>query len=275
MIALSTGSLFTYGIARVARLTASAGFDGLEIMVDDRWDTRDPAYLAEVSRGAAIPILSLHAPFRPGIEGWAGDEVDRLTRTVDLARQVGARTVVAHPPVRYRWLALRYPPFINLSAVTPLPRRTRYRRWLLTELEALRAGTGVTVAVENMPGHRLGPGLIDLFDLNEIGDLARFPALTFDTAHIATWGVDLEKAYQAVADRVVHVHLSNYNGRQHRLPHDGRLDLGDFLALLRRRGFAGVIVVELEPDSMGAGDDVRVHERLVQAVTFCREHFGR
>ena len=38
MIALSTGSLFTYGTARVARLAAAAGFDGLEIMIDDRWD---------------------------------------------------------------------------------------------------------------------------------------------------------------------------------------------------------------------------------------------
>lgn len=274
MIALSTGSLYTYGTARVARLAAAAGFDGLELMVDDRWDTRDPAYLEEVARAAAIPILSVHAPFRPGIHGWAEDEVGRLLRTVELARAVGARTVVVHPPLRYRWVTLRYPPFINIAVLTPFPQKSRYHRWLAGELEAYRARAGVTIAVENMPRHQLGPRLVNLFDMNEIRDLRRFSAITLDTTHIGTWGVDLLDTYEVLADRVAHVHLSNYNGRQHRLPEDGSLALGPFLAALRRRRFEGVITVELEPDSAGAGDDARVQERLAQSVAFCRRHFG-
>jgi sugar phosphate isomerase/epimerase len=273
MIALSTGSLFTYGIARVATLAAAAGFDGLEIMVDDRWDTRDAAYLQAVADAAGIPILSVHAPFRPGIQGWDEDEVSRLKRTVDLARAVGASMVVVHPPLRFSWIALRYPPFINMALLTPIPRRSRYRRWLAAELERYRARAGVTIAVENMPRHRLGPRLVNIFDMNEIRDLRHFPAITLDTTHIGTWGVDLLDTYEVLADRVVHVHLSNYNGRQHRLPHDGSLALAPFLAALRRRRFAGVIVVELEPDSAGAGDEAVVHDRLVKSAAFCREHF--
>ena len=274
MIALSTGSLFNYGTARVARLAAAAGFDGLEIMVDDRWDTRDAAYLSEVARAAAIPIVSLHAPFRPGTEGWGGDEVVRLTRTVDLARAVGARTVVAHPPVRYHWLSIRYPPFVNISALTPLRRRSRYGRWLTKELPAYHTQAGITIAVENMPRHQLGARMINLVDLNEIRDLRELPALTLDTTHLGTWGVDLLDTYEALADRVVHVHLSNYDGRQHRLPQDGQLALGPFLGALRSRGFGGIIVVELDPESSGAGDDRRVQDRLAAAAAFCREHFA-
>jgi len=274
MIALSTGSLFTYGTARVARLAAAAGFDGLEIMIDDRWDTRDAAYLAEVARAAGIPILSLHAPFRPGMDGWGGDEVVRVARTVDLARALDARVVVAHPPVRYQWLSIRYPPFINVSALTPFRRRSRYRRWMTMELAAFGTRAGITIAIENMPRHRLGARMINLFDLNEIRDLRELPALTFDTTHLGTWGVDLLDTYQALADRVVHVHLSNYDGRQHRLPQDGRLALGPFLGALRSRGFGGIIVVELDPESSGAGDDRRVQDRLAAAAAFCREHFA-
>jgi len=274
MIALSTGSLYSYGIARVAQLAAAAGFDGLELMVDNQWDTRDPAYLNEVASEAAIPILSVHAPFRPGILGWAEDDVGRLHRTVELARAVGARTVVVHPPLRYRWVTLRYPPFINIAMLTPIPAKSRYHQWLSTELEAYKTRVGLTIAVENMPRHRLGPRLVNLFDMNEIRDLRHFSEITLDTAHVGTWGVDLLETYEVLADRVAHVHLSNYDGRQHRLPQEGSLALGPFLAALRRRRFEGVIAVELEPDSVGAGDDGRVRERLASTVAFCREHFG-
>ena len=87
MIALSTGSLHTYGTARVAWMAAEAGFDGLEIMVDDRWDTRDPAYLLQTARNVGLPILSLHAPFRSGIQGWGGDELDRVIQHGDHVRE--------------------------------------------------------------------------------------------------------------------------------------------------------------------------------------------
>ncbi len=273
MIALSTGSLHTYGTARVAHLAAAAGFDGLEIMVDARWDTRDAAYLSEVAGSAALPITSLHAPFVP-VDGWSGDEANRLTRTVELARAVGARTVVVHPPMRFHWVYLRFPPLITAWALTPVPRRAPFRRWLLEELTAYQARTGITVAVENMPRHRVGPWTANLFDLNHLRDLRRFPALTFDTTHIGSWEVGLLDAYEVLADHVAHVHLSNYNGRQHRLLDDGRLPLGPFLEELRRRRFAGVIVVELDPDALGAADVRVVEERLARARAFCREHFG-
>ena len=279
MIALSTGSLYTYGTARVARLAAEAGFDGLELMVDERWDTRDPDYLLEIVRSVPMPILSVHAPFRQSIPGWGDDEVTRLGRTVELARAVGARMVVIHPPLRYHWLSLRYPPFVSVAMLTPIRRTTgaatRYRRWLQTELEAYTRQAGVGIAIENMPRHRLGPRLVNLFDLNEIRDLRRLPAITLDTTHVGTWGVNLLETYDVLADRVAHVHLSNYaRGRQHRLPDDGSLSLGPFLAALRRRGYDGVIAVELEPDSVGAGDERRVRERLVRALGFCRQHFS-
>jgi sugar phosphate isomerase/epimerase len=273
MIALSTGSLYSYGTARVAWMAAEAGFDGLEIMVDDRWDTRDPAYLLQVVRNVGLPIVSLHAPFRPGIPGWDGDELDRVKRTVDLACRVDAQVVVVHPPLRYRWVALRYAPFVSLSVLLPFPQRSRYARWLARDLDAASAEWGVTIAVENMPRHQLGRRPVNLFAMNHLRDLRHFRALTFDTTHVGTWDLDVMAAYEILADRVAHIHLSNYNGRQHQLPDEGSLTLAPLLSALHRRGFPGIITVELEPASAGAGDDARVQERLARALAFCRQHF--
>ncbi len=275
MIALSTGSLHSYGTLRTAQLAADAGFDGLEIMVDNRWDTRDPAYLSTLARQVALPIVSLHAPSRMEFNGWAGDEVERLRRTVELARAVGARTVVVHPPLRYRWVRVGHYPYVTAFAFTPFPRRSRYRRWLLADLGAYQAQSGVTIAIENMPRQSfIGSWTINLFDLNQPADLGRLPAMTLDTTHLATWGVDLLETYNALADRVTHVHLSNYNGLEHRLLDDGRLPLGPFLDTLRRRRYPGAIVVELHPTSLGAENERLVVERLARARAFCREYFG-
>ena len=40
VIALSTGSLYNYGVARVFELAAQTGYDGIEMLVDHRWDSR-------------------------------------------------------------------------------------------------------------------------------------------------------------------------------------------------------------------------------------------
>jgi len=273
MIALSTGSLYTYGTARTARLAADAGFDGLEIMVDERWDTRDPAYLSRMARNVSLPIVAVHAPSRGGLAGWGG-EVERARRAVALAQAVGARMVVVHPPVRYRWIAVRRLPFVSLTLLTPFRRRSPYLRWLETELEAYQAASGVTIAVENMPRHPLaGPWSVNLFELARLRDLQRVPAVALDTTHLGTWNLDIVAASDTLGDRVAHVHLSDYDGTQHRLPGEGRLPLGPFLQALSRRGFGGVITVELVPEALGAGDDRVVAERLARARDFCREHF--
>ena len=55
MIALSTGSLHSYGLARVFELAAQVGFDGIEVIVDHRHDSRDPAYLHRLSAACGLP----------------------------------------------------------------------------------------------------------------------------------------------------------------------------------------------------------------------------
>jgi len=273
-IAFSTGSLYTYGLDRVFDLAREAGFDGMEIMVDNRLDTRDVTYLRRLQERHGLPILSLHSPFPLiAVDGWPWDDVIRIQRTVALAEALGASIVVAHLPLRVH-AAVIQATLVKRRFLLPIiwPAGRGYARWLKTELPAFQQTSPVTVAIENMPCFWLGRRRLEVHYMNHIAEWAQLPSLTLDTTHLGTWGLDILAVYEQVADGVAHVHLSNYcNGEEHLRPEDGDLPLGAFLERLCGR-FKGVVVVELNPKSMEAEDETQVRAHLRAAVEFCRRY---
>jgi len=276
MITLSTGSLYSYGTARVFELATKAGYDGIEVLADHRWDSRQPAYLRRLSADYGLPIAVLHSPFVVKVPDWPADQLGRLRRTVALAQEVGASTVVTHLPFRLHaiaghWHAYRPRRFF---LPVPLPRRDPYYHFLRNGLVAeLEAETGITVAVENMPSKRFMGLRINGYWFNSPAELSRFPHLTLDTTHLGTWGLDPLVVYEQLRGRVVHVHLSNYDGREHRSPPDGHLPLAELLRRLARDGYQGVITVETDPSALDAGDETKCLAALRRALAFCRSHF--
>jgi sugar phosphate isomerase/epimerase len=275
VIALSTGSLYSYGTARVFELAAQVGFDGIEVLVDHRWDGRQPSYLRRLSADFDLPIPVVHSPFTPRVPAWPSDQLGRLKRTVELAKDVGATTVVTHLPFRVYaiegWWHGHRPRRLFLPV--PLPRREPYYRLLRDGLAAFEAEAGVTIAVENMPWHRLVGLVVNSYWFNSIAELDRFPHLTLDTTHFGTWESDPLVAYERLKERVAHVHLSNYDGQEHRSPPDGALPLAELLGRLAKDGYRGVVTVESCPEALDAGDEAKCLVALRRALAFCREHF--
>lgn len=255
-VALSTGSLHNWALDRVFEVAAGAGFDGVELLVDARTDSANVGYLRRLCERWGTRILSVHAPFVPRVEGWSEAPEERVERAVALAEAVGAETVVAHLPLRWEvgrvHLALGGWRFERL-VVAPWRSAAgaRYARWLVEELPELQARARVRVAVENMPAHRLLGRAMRLHRLNSIEGLGRFPYVVLDTTHWGTWGIDPLEAYRALRGRVVHVHLSDYDGREHRLPGKGHLRLRELLSEMGRDGFSGTVAIEVEPSALG------------------------
>jgi len=277
LIILSTGSLHSYGLNRVFDLAARAGFHGVEVLLDQRWDTRQADYLRHLQVVAGIPIVSLHSPFVSGIQGWEHDQLSRLKRTVALASELGARHVVAHLPFRFAYVWLSASWFLDKPVAVPLPAPNRdreYGRFLREELATCEKSTGVTVVVENLPCRRLGPLRYNGYRMNTLEEWGRLPSLNFDTTHLATWGLDILATYERLKPRIRHIHLSNYNGKEHRLPWDGDLPLKELLRRLTRDQYSGYLCVELDPESLGAAEETEVLENLRRACAFCAEHLG-
>jgi sugar phosphate isomerase/epimerase len=248
-VVFSTGSLHPFGLERVFGWAAEAGFDGVEIMMDDRWDTHQPAYLAGLVERHGLPILALHPPIYAG--AWRLGREETLVRSARLARRVSCPLVVAHPPPPGR----------------PL------RRWAQGPLAVARVE--VTVAVENMPAN--GPGFFGVrrASCHLPEHLAGVGEVTLDTSHVGASGVDLLAAREALAGQLRHVHLSDSNlvlGKDdHRLPGRGKLPLAPFLAALAADGYPGAVSLELKPWPLGTPDPKVILERMRAALDFTRE----
>ncbi len=276
-LTFSTGSLYLYSLDRAFALAAENCLDGVEVVCDARYDTRQPDNLRRLMDRHGLPVLSLHAPlFSEHLEGWASGERAAIEQTVALAEQIGAEHVVMHLPARLWYITVSY-----AARTWRLPARsihTEVKRWMETGgLARFQAETPVRLCVENIP--LLTRAVKDRW-LTWWNTLKEWPrvhdSLTLDTTHWATHGIDPLAAFRAGDGRVRHIHLSNYAaGQQHLPPHTGELDLAGFLGTLAGEGFDGHIVLELNPRTLESWDERRTRALLAESVAFCRKALGQ
>ena len=74
---LSTGSLYNYRIDRVFALAAEAGFDGIELLIDHRWDTRQSDYLRQLMGKPSAADPGPPQPVQPLLQRLGRDRVRR------------------------------------------------------------------------------------------------------------------------------------------------------------------------------------------------------
>lgn len=268
----STGSLWSYSLERCFALAKTAGYDGLELMVDQRWDSRQIGFLQGLVEQFELPIVAVHSPFWPSIPGWPPDQPGRITQSIQIAEALNAQTLIHHLPARISTMfAVVGSRFIGVPAPW-LRGEASYKQWLETEYAPLQANTPVKLCIENMPAwNRLGRSW-RLHHWNTPDQMMQFGHITMDTTHLGTWGLEPVEIYQKWGKRVGHVHLSNYDGREHRRPGDGRLKLAELLATMTQDGYEGAISLEVYPEVLDAGqDDEKVIAQMQNCLEFCRQ----
>lgn len=278
-LTLSTGSLYTYGTARVFELAARAGYDGLELMVDGHQDTHQADYLRGLMDRYDLPILSVHSPFSSlRIVGWPDGEVARVERSVALAEALDARVVNLHLPLRIRDLVITFARHgLRVPIPGPSDDQRRYWEWLAEGgLATLQTKTQVEIVIENLPMRMFLGRRFSTAAMNTWAELAAFPQVCLDTTHCGTTGSDLVAVQEMLADRISHVHLSDYaTGRQHLAVEHGALPLGQFLKALATRNYAGIIVVELAPRALPVHDEEELAAELRRNLAFCRQQLSQ
>jgi len=242
----------------VFALAAETGYDGVEVIIDRRLETRDPVYLRGLCHEYGLPIVAMHSPFVSEVQGWPSDQLGRLLYTVDLAQELGVPLVVAHLPLRFYPVSYLYPlSYCRFLRRILCPRLEAYVCYVLEgRVNEMETASGVVIAFENMPARRLLGRTIDPYWFNHPDQLVRLPHITLDTTHLGTWKCNPVEEYGRLKGHVVHVHLSNFDGREHRSPLDGHLPLAILLRHLARDGYQGAVCVESTPDDLLKTPDI-------------------
>jgi sugar phosphate isomerase/epimerase len=129
-IGMSTSCVYPLETERAFALADEAGYDGIEIMVTNDPVTRDADALLALSDKYQLPIMSIHAPVLLLTHFvWGRDPQIKLERSAELARTLGASSVVVHPP--FRW-------------------QKSYSENFLDIVRQTATNSGVHIAVENM-----------------------------------------------------------------------------------------------------------------------------
>lgn len=257
-IGMSTSCVYPLSTESAFRLARDAGFEGIEVMVTNDRTTQNAEYLLELSRRYEQPILSVHAPVLFLTQFvWGIDSNHKLERSAELARAVGASTVVVHPP--FRWQVFAAATFEST-------------------VRALSVRYGVELAVENMFPWRLGPVTLRGYSPSPDPSVADCDALTLDFSHASLAGRDSLELARDMGARLRHVHLCDGPGSmadgyffdEHRVPGRGTQPVAEVLELLGQSGWHGSLIAEVT--TRGARTEAARLKLLIETREFAQRH---
>jgi sugar phosphate isomerase/epimerase len=188
-------------------------------------DVRAVARLAEAS---GVPVVAVHAPcLAVSQRVWSPDPVERLRRSVAAAAELGARTVVVHPP--FRW-------------------QPRYVAVFADEVRRAEETAGVAVAVENMFPVVRGALRVVPYSPGFDPTAAGHRHYTLDLSHTAAAGEDALALLDRMGAGLAHVHLADGGSGtrdEHLVPGRGGQPCAQVCERLVTGGYAGAVVLEV------------------------------
>ena len=275
-VGLSTASVYPLRTEAAFEYAARLGYDGVELMVWAESVSQDIAAIQRLSQRYAMPVLSVHAPcLLISQRVWGANPISKLERSVRAAEDLGAQTVVVHPP--FRW-------------------QRRYAEGFTDQVAELESGSAVMVAVENMFPFRadriFGTGQSSISRMRKRGGTpgvavsAFAPSYdpldgnhahyTLDLSHSATAGTDAIDMAARMGDGLVHLHLCDGSGAstdEHLVPGRGTQPTAEICQSLAASKFAGHVILEVT--TSGARTAGEREELLTESLEFARTHLLR
>lgn len=250
-IGLSTAAVYPAGVATAFRMAASLGYDGVELMVWTDSISQDIDEVSRLSHEYGMPVLSVHAPCLLITQRvWSPDPWERLTKSTDAARRLGAPTVVVHPP--FRW-------------------QREYARDFVSRVAELEYQSGIVVAVENMYPWRAAGREIAAYAPDWDPTDEGYRNITLDLSHAAVAGQDGLKLAKSLGDRLSHLHMADGSGSardEHLIPGRGTQPCSAVLEHLAVSEWSGTVILEVT--TRRAGSPQEREADLAEALAFTR-----
>ena len=275
-VGLSTASVYPLRTEAAFEYAARLGYDGVELMVWAESVSQDIPAIQRLSARYDMPVLSVHAPcLLISQRVWGANPISKLDRSVRAAEELGAQTVVVHPP--FRW-------------------QRRYAEGFTDQVAELESSSDVMVAVENMFPFRadriFGTGQPSISRMRKRGGSpgvavsAFAPSYdpldgnhahyTLDLSHSATAGTDAVDMAARMGDGLVHLHLCDGSGAstdEHLVPGRGTQPTAEICQTLAASSFAGHVILEVT--TSGARTATERDQLLTESLDFARTHLLR
>lgn len=229
-LSLSTSTVHPLKAEAAFIAAQRAGYSAVELMVTPSRDTQNPHHIQNLIQKYSIPVTTIHAPTLLLCKFvWGTDPAFKLERSVKHAEQIGAQSVVVHPPFK----------------------NNPYSKKFLNHVNTLQKTTQVQICVENMfpwAGTEFyGPSWEETLDA--------VPYLTFDFSHAALSGMNVLEFFSAYHHKVKVIHLTDGTTRhtarnshihdEHMLPGEGDMPIREVYDILIRNKWVGETVLEV------------------------------
>lgn len=225
---LSTGCLFHKPLGDTFWLAKKAGFDGIEVMVDNNPDSQNIKKIIGYAKKYKIPVLSLHMPLDKCAA--FGDEPQEIINSmVGIAQKLNVKNIVVHPA-----------------------RKTidGYYNKLKDAINSI--DNDVIITVENLPDN----GKYEKKMHNPVALARDFRKICIDTSHLATTKLDFRSAVSKTKKSISHIHFSDSNiVKQNGFVTDdhlpigcGKLPLEWLVRQLKESNYKGMFCIELRPE---------------------------
>ena len=253
-VALSSASVYPLSVHDAFAVSRDLGYDGVEIMVTNSQISQNPDTLKTLSERYDQPVMAIHAPTLLLTQQVWGKAWTKIELSAAMAAELGAATVVTHPP--FRW-------------------QTGYAENFAEGVRTISEQYGVTIAVENMYPWRVRGREAKAYlpHWNPVPE--PYDHVTWDFSHAAIAGMDSFEEIRRLGDRLSHVHLTDGtpNGRdEHLIPGEGTQRCAEALQYLGRTDFKGVVAIEVSTRrAKGPGER---EELLEQTLKFARRHLS-
>lgn len=246
MILLSSQSFPHYGLERFFQFAKETGFEGIEITVNENFDTQNPEYLKSLSERFELPIRAFSMPHKK-----EDNFYEAFQRTV------------------------REFPRTSLNLATPQNFSFGYKKWMENIVPKLCQKYDLRLNRRNVTSKLMFgmiPDRVDnsLFSLREKGHVCLDLSALWMTKEEPMRTVDF------LSDKLRHVYLSNVfkNIPYSPLP-AGVLPLESFLKKLAQIHFSGDFTLVISPKSLQEGNDEKMVETLKDSRDFFDNYFTK
>ncbi|MCF7812010.1 sugar phosphate isomerase/epimerase [Candidatus Gracilibacteria bacterium] len=244
MLLLHSQSFPHYGLERFFEFARKAGFDGVEIGVNENFDTQNAAYLKKLEKRYEMPIKAFSLPHK--------QEEDLIEGFQEVVKEF---------------------PKVHLNLNSPQSFAFKYKRWMENIAPKLCKKYDLKLNRRNAP-FQLMFGMIPQRTENSLFSLRQKGFVCLDLSALWASKEEIMRSINFLGDKMRFVYLSNvHRNTPYSTLSNGILPLESFLTKLAKNRYQGNFTLKLSSKALHEGEDEKVLETLIDSRKFFEEYF--